>query len=241
MTPTRKRRPDLPKTRRGYEPYECISAVQKAIRRSQPKEAVYWGWELWVSGYDNWAWARLNEILSEDVGIADRYLPAQIKSLEGQSKFEKQKKKGGGLQFVHAVLLLATAKKSRLVDWLLAEVNSDNCERLEIPEYALDRHTRRGRQQGRDWPHFMAQGALLIDPDPAAQHAGFDDMEEWLERIDRDASDHFERRLIARDPTLPSNPWAKRDKFSHAESWLPTAEDDEQQQELDVSPKPSDS
>jgi hypothetical protein len=232
MTPARKRRPDLPKTRRGYEPYECISAVQKAIRRSEPREAVYWGWELWASGFDNWAWARLNEILSEDIGPADRYLPATIKSLEGQSKFEKQKKNHGGLQFVHAVLLMATAKKSRIVDWLLMEVNSNNCERLEIPDYALDRHTRRGLRMGRDWTHFMTEGALLRDPDPAAKYHGYADMETWLNQIDSDSEKHFDDRM-AGSKDLPDNPWQERKKFS-AESWLPTelTEPEEEQQEL---------
>jgi hypothetical protein len=232
MAQGKKRRPDLPKTRRGYEPYECISAVQKAIRRSQPREAVYWGWELWASGYDNWAWARLNEILSEDIGIADRYLPATIKSLEGQSKFEKQKKNHGGLQFVHAVLLMATAKKSRLVDWLLMEVNSNNCERLEIPDYALDRHTRRGLRMGRDWTHFMEHGARLIDPEPAAEDHGFDSLQDWLDHIDQDSADHFDRRM-AKDKTLPDNPWQERKRFN-ADSWLPTelTPPEDEQQEL---------
>jgi hypothetical protein len=206
MAHPRKRRPDLPKTRRGYEPYECISAVQKAIRRSQPREAVYWGFELWASGYDNWAWARLNEILSEDIGIH------------------------GGLQFVHAVLLMATANKSRLVDWLVMEVASDQCERIEIADEAFDRHTRRGLRMGRGWPHFMEHGAQLIDPDYAAVKAGFTDMESWLDKIDADSEDHFVRRVIEKDD-MPHNPWASRKKFD-SESWLPEppAEDEEQQQ-----------
>jgi replication-associated recombination protein RarA len=231
MAQPRKRRPDLPKTRRGYEPYECISAVQKAIRRSQPREAVYWGFELWASGYDNWAWARLNEILSEDIGIADRYLPATIKVLEQTSKEEKKKKGHGGLQFVHAVLLMATANKSRLVDWLVMEVNSDQCERIEIPDEALDRHTRRGLRMGRGWPHFMEHGAQLIDPDVAAEQAGFDDMDSWLYDIDADSENHFVRRVIEK-ADMPDNPWASRKKFD-SESWLPEpppAEDEEQQQ-----------
>jgi replication-associated recombination protein RarA len=237
MAQPKKRRPDLPRTRRGYEPYECISALQKAIRRSQPKHAVYWGWELTKSGYDAWAWARLNEILSEDIGPADRDLPATIKALEETSKYEKKRKNGGGLQFVHAVLLMATAKKSRIVDWLLAEVNSGNHERLEIPDYALDRHTRRGLRMGRDWSHFMAQGALLIDPDQAAETAvseehptGYSTMDEWMEDLERASADHFDRRM-EKDPTLPDNPWSKKGKFDQ-ESWLPTEPAEPAQQEL---------
>jgi hypothetical protein len=202
--------------------------MQKAIRRSQPKEAVYWGLELWLSGYDNWAWSRLNEILSEDIGLADRYLPAQIKALEETSKFEHQKKRGGGLQFVHAVLLMATARKSRLVDWLAMEIPTDHAERLDIPDEALDRHTRRGLRMGRGWDHFLAHGALLIDPDPAANNAGYDDMEAWLKHIDQESEHHFER-MQDKDPTLPKNPWTKRRKVASTESWLPPDEDPQQE------------
>jgi hypothetical protein len=232
MTP-KKRRPDLPKTRRGYEPFEVVSAMQKAIRRSQPKDAVYWSLELWRSGYDNWAWARLNEILSEDIGPADRDLPATMKALEETSKWEKKKKNGGGLQFVHAVLLMATANKSRIVDWLLMEITSPNATRLEIPDAALDRHTRRGLRMGRDWSHFMVHGARLLDPDQAAALEGQPNMEAWLEQLDRESERHFELRMGLEPGELPpENLWAKRGP-SDAESWLPPTPpaDDEEAKE----------
>jgi MgsA AAA+ ATPase C terminal len=199
----------LPRTRRGYDAYECVSALQKSIRRSQVRETVYWGFELWKSGYDNWAWARVAEILSEDIGHADRYLPATIKALAETSKHKKKAKKGGGLEFVHALVLMATAKKSRLSDWLVMEVDSDLAERLEIPPEALDRHTRRGRAAGRDWEHFIAEGAKLIDPDQAAMELGHADMEDMLDAIDSESESHFKRR-IDNDPTLPQNPWGQR-------------------------------
>jgi hypothetical protein len=44
-------------------------------------------------------------------------------------------------------------------------------EPLEIPDWALDRHTRRGRQRSRGNHHFFEEGALLAGetiPDPYA-------------------------------------------------------------------------
>lgn len=34
----------------------------------------------------------------------------------------------------------------------------------EIPDFALDRHTRRGRAAKRSWLHFWEQGAKLANP-----------------------------------------------------------------------------
>lgn len=190
---------DLPDTLRGYQPHEVVSAMQKAIRRSQVKEANYWAVELHNSGYTAWLWKRLDEILSEDIGPADRYLPAQIAALR-DTCMGLAKKGGGNLQVVHAVTLMATAKKSRLVCRIAISENSDHHERYEIPDEALDRHTRRGRQMGRGVDHFLDEAAKLIDP-PA-------DVEAHLAEVDREYAEH-RRRLIRRDATLPNNPWRR--------------------------------
>ena len=55
-----------PDTRRGYDAREVVSALQKAIRRSDLDAALYWGVELARSGYGNWLWARLRIIVAED-------------------------------------------------------------------------------------------------------------------------------------------------------------------------------
>ena len=60
----------MPKTKRGYEPFEVVSALQKAVRRSDPDAALYWSAELFKSGYAAWAWKRLKVIMTEDVGPA---------------------------------------------------------------------------------------------------------------------------------------------------------------------------
>lgn len=64
------------------------------------------------------------------------------------------------LFLVHAVLELASARKSRMVDNLLAIVYNDE-KRHEIPDYALDMHTFRGKKMGRGLEHFFDEGAKL--------------------------------------------------------------------------------
>ena len=66
------------------------------------------------------------------------------------------------LFLVNAVLHLARAPKSRIVDNLLNVVYNTE-EKLEIPDYALDMHTHRGRKMGRGLEHFFAEGAKLAN------------------------------------------------------------------------------
>ena len=68
-------------------------------------------------------------------------------------------------------LLCARAKKSRLADHFQAVCRGRNAENvLEIPDYALDMHTRKGQAMGRGIDHFRQVGALLENkadiPDP---------------------------------------------------------------------------
>jgi hypothetical protein len=193
-----------PPTWRNYSVHEVVSALQKAIRRSDTDAAVYWGMELWKSGNQTWAWNRLREILSEDIGPADRYLPATFEALRksGQDE-EKRKSGGGGLQFTHAVILLATAEKNRVVAQAFIHHSSNNVERREIPDEALDRHTRRGRQMGRGLDHFLKEAARVIPPPkPLADHF-------WT------LHDHYiglRMKRVRKEPGVPNNPWVDPSK-----------------------------
>jgi replication-associated recombination protein RarA len=110
-------------------------------------------------------WNRLRVMASEDVGIADPCAPFVVDVLEKQYwEFkEKPKEDSHRLFLVNAVLLLAKAPKSRLVDDILITVygNIKNKKQLEIPDYALDMHTMRGKRMGRGYEHFFAEGAKL--------------------------------------------------------------------------------
>jgi hypothetical protein len=213
----------LPNTRRGYAAYECVSAFQKSVRRSMVREAVYWGYELWKSSYDAWAWARIHEIVSEDIGPADRHLPATIEALERISKHKKKTKNAGGMEFVHAVILLASAPKSGIACYMVMKVDSDHHERLEIPDEALDQHTRRGRQLGRGWEHFRTEGNRFLELDVQAQAQGYPDAEAYLKALDDEAREHANVRFegsAEQKEALPQNPWQPR-ADSSPESWVP--------------------
>lgn len=153
-------------TTNGHQVGEVASAFQKSIRRGLVDDALYWGVDLYLTGYAEYAWKRMKIMTSEDVGIADRNLPAAIQALY-QSFLEQKKKKDvknapERLFFVHAIILLATAPKNRTVDHALIYHFDRHAEaKREIPDYALDKHTFRGRKMNRGFDHFFDEGIRL--------------------------------------------------------------------------------
>ena len=154
------------KTKNGYDLFEASSAIQKSIRRGDEETAMFFVTELWMSGYDEYAWKRLKIMSSEDVGLAEPNISANIHALY-QMYLEQTKKTDGKhnperLFLTHAVLMLCRAKKSRLVDWTLVKNwRAHEAELLAIPDYALDKHTQRGRRMGRGFKHFFEEGSKL--------------------------------------------------------------------------------
>ena len=149
----------------GHLLAEVVSALQKAIRRCQVDDALYWAVDMYLTGYDEYCWKRLKVIASEDVGPAEPHLPATLAALY-QTYTELKKKKDPHdpqkLQFVHAVILVAQARKSRVVDHALIHHFCNHAQlKREVPDCALDKHTLRGKQMGRGFDHFFAEGGRL--------------------------------------------------------------------------------
>ena len=155
------------KTKNGYLFFEVSSAFQKAVRRNEEESAMYFGVELFNSGYDEYLWKRIKIISSEDIGLASPQMPILIAALyENYTAIKKEKKAGKPerIFLVHAILQLCRAKKSRLVDYALMNYwRSHDKEKLPIPDYALDQHTSKGKQMGRGVDHFFNEGAFLIN------------------------------------------------------------------------------
>ena len=157
----------IPPTINGYDYLEVVSTIQKAIRRGDEKNALFFSVEVAESNRDEALWRRFKVITSEDVGLATPSAPIVIESLHNAYKEAKKLKKPSKperLMITHAVLFLCRCKKSRLVDWVTCTVfPSHNWQLLEIPDYAFDMHTRKGKQMGRDLKHFAENGARLAN------------------------------------------------------------------------------
>jgi replication-associated recombination protein RarA len=154
----------------GFRCGEVASAMQKCIRRGLAEDALFWATELDLAGFGEYAWKRLKIIASEDVGLGEPHAPATIQALY-QSWQDQRKKKDTHhaperLFFIHAVLYLASARKSRMVDHALVVMYEGNREGREMPDFALDRHTARGRALKRAWKHWWACGAHLENKAP---------------------------------------------------------------------------
>jgi replication-associated recombination protein RarA len=156
----------------GYLCGEVASALQKEIRRGNEREALFWATELDLAGFGNYVWKRLRIIASEDVGIADSSVALTVRALyENWLELKKKKDENPGhyrVMLVHAVCLLARAPKSRMLDHVLMLTYYSEREPLEIPDYALDMHTARGRSKKRGFTHFFEEGAKL-------ENVGFQD------------------------------------------------------------------
>jgi replication-associated recombination protein RarA len=151
---------DGPITSEGYDMFEVLSALQKEIRRGKEYEAVFWAREL-ESINPTALWCRLRVIASEDIGLADPLVSLIVDVLEKQYCYAVDHKNDSSRLFlVHAVLYLARAPKSRIVDNLLTVIYNDETK-PEIPDYALDMHTYRGKKVGRGIDHFFNEGAKL--------------------------------------------------------------------------------
>jgi replication-associated recombination protein RarA len=158
----------------GYKLGEVASALQKSIRRGEEQDALFWATELDLSGYSEYCWKRLRIMTSEDVGLAEPALPAQIQALyqawADQRKKKDEKNGPERLFLVHATILLARAQKSRMVDHALICFYEAARDKREIPDYAKDKHTPAGRKLRRGHEHFWAEGAKIenalkmIDP-----------------------------------------------------------------------------
>jgi replication-associated recombination protein RarA len=149
----------------GYPIGEVASALQKCIRRGDEDGALFWATELDLSGFGEYAMKRLRIIASEDVGMGEPTIASDIRSL--YDNWAELKKKGDKVHFperlflVHAVMLLARARKSRAVDNACVVFYMGKRERREVPDFALDKHTKRGRNLGRGFRHFFEEGAKI--------------------------------------------------------------------------------
>lgn len=144
-------------TENGHDFFEALSALQKSVRRNREGDALYWTYQL--MGFNPMAlWNRLKVFASEEVGLASPETVLLVRALyENWSDVQKSGSREGGLFVAHAVVALCRAKKNSLA--VNAACIMSILPKREVPDYALDRHTHRGKTMGRSWDHFFDIGA----------------------------------------------------------------------------------
>lgn len=154
-------------TKHGYDHYELLSALQKCIRRGMDYEAVHFAVEL-EEFNPTMLWNRLKIIASEDIGPANPVMPLLIDYLQKQYLTEKSKlaESTYKLYLINAVVCLCRSQKSRITDDLLNIVYTER-ERdgkfLPIPDFALDKHTARGKAMGKGVDDFFSEGNKIAN------------------------------------------------------------------------------
>ena len=168
-----------PTTQNGYDLFEVLSAIQKAIRRGDTGIAVYFTMELWPK-YSNLAWKRLHIISAEDVAGC---ITQEVRALHEAYLFlEKSKKddRAGRLFLSKAAILLSVWNKSRDCDHAIVYLfdrkyitdeqakeylaKLEEGEKLPIPEYAFDCHTRKGKRAGKNVEDFLVSEFEGLNP-----------------------------------------------------------------------------
>ncbi len=136
---------------------EVSSAVQKHIRRGHEFEAAYWIRHLVVHGFGRYAIKKLSIVAAEDVGLGDPQAVILANALldmavrvTGKANPTGEDLRAVELHLVGVAVVLARARHSRLLAEItcLVGFHAKHGPRPEIPAYALDVHTRRGRSAG---------------------------------------------------------------------------------------------
>ena len=134
----------------GHKLDEVVSALQKDIRRGNEKEALYWAMELAGSNNQQYLWKRLQVIASEDVGLANPQAAILVNSMIAGMAQTNSSWNDVRVELIgHAVLYLCRSPKNRQADdamWLIQQYRKDGWK-PEIPEYALDVHTKAGKEK----------------------------------------------------------------------------------------------
>ena len=163
------------RTKGEYPMDEVASALQKCIRRGLEEEALYWALEL-ETHFMMYVWKRLAVIASEDIGMANPMASVLINSL--WQTYETIRKNSASKSvdadvLGFAVLYLCRSPKNREASDFAIVVTEErksqprlnggaqNDGRREIPDFALDIHTERGRQMKRGLQHWWEEGSKL--------------------------------------------------------------------------------
>lgn len=149
---------------------EVLSAVIKEIRRGNEEKSLYWALEMATTcrEAEEFLWECLIVCVPEDIGLAN---PEAISVVTGLKDGYFLIPKGDRRRFVflaQAVAYMARSCKSRYVSEMLGDVLARielGQMNLEMPDYAVDIHTKRGKALGRGELHYLTDASQLANKD----------------------------------------------------------------------------
>ena len=154
------------KTKNDFNADEVISALQKSIRRGLEEDACKFAYELFITSpeLEEKMWKRLLVISVEDIGMGNPNASVIVNNLYQMHKYFDYYEVDRSLFFFHAIRVLCLSEKDRSSDLLKNIVMKQFDQGIlpEVPDYALDMHTRRGQEMGRDIHHFLNEASKVI-------------------------------------------------------------------------------
>lgn len=153
------------KTKHGLDADLVISALQKCIRRADADTAMRMAYELYITStfHEEKMWNRLLVISVEDIGFGNPYAPVFVKTM---NDLRKEYPYGDGdrpIFFLHAIRYLCMSKKERSTDHIKNIIMRESAKGIvpEIPDFAVDMHTIKGRAMGRDVFYFLDEASKV--------------------------------------------------------------------------------
>jgi replication-associated recombination protein RarA len=152
----------LVRTLHDFPADEIISSLQKEIRRGNTENAALLAYEMLTTSaeMEEYLWGRLQVISVEDVGFGNVSAPVLIETLFQMHHRLPRPRGDRYLYAIHAVRFLCQCQKERGSDDLLNWMNRTGALPA-IPDYAIDMHTRRGQEMGRDYAHFLNEASKV--------------------------------------------------------------------------------
>lgn len=162
----------IPRTKNGLDPFVCLSAMQKCIRRGMEQEAMEFACELLHSSkaFCSMVAKRLEIISHEDIdtGCQPHIVPfVHTASVQARDWWTKEKIGPARLVIGNAIRMMCRATKSREGDHFSGAIGLA-CElegfKPTIPDWAYDHHTKIGRKKNRGAVHFRTISTKLVPP-----------------------------------------------------------------------------
>ncbi|PJI10525.1 MULTISPECIES: hypothetical protein [Clostridium] len=154
------------KTRNGFAADEIISSLQKSIRRSKVEEACEFAYELYISSPQllDKLWRRLLTISVEDIGFGNLNASIYVNAMNEMRKNFPYDDGDQPIYFIHAIRILCESTKDRSSDYLKNIIIKGFAmgKKPVIPDVALDKHTKRGKEMGRGSKHFFEEATKVI-------------------------------------------------------------------------------
>ena len=176
-------------SRNGIPGDELISGLQKSIRRGNADIAIDLAYEMYITSeqLEDKLWRRLMAISVEDIGFGNVEASRVVYTLNCIRKEFPYDDGDRPLFFMYAIRFLCACEKERSTDCIKNLVMKKFNEGYvpEVPDYAYDMHTGKGRDMGRDVEHFLMEASRVT---PEASSPLCDDRyrQQLLEKVRKD-------------------------------------------------------